>query len=225
MAANLVRAGGFAFLWYSQCGLINKNNLGSHMKSRFLALIGVAFIFISAPNHASVVYTYTGNTFHYPSGIYDNTMRLSATLEFPSHLAANVSFAQVTPIKFVVTDGINVATENMAYNELYFFLSTDANGAVSDWFFSLLAPRTQSVGDTTFGMLSSFSAASYQEYGFKEQCYQITSDGCKNYNLGTGESRYVPGTWTISAVPLPAAVWLFGSGLVGLIGIARRKAA
>lgn len=28
---------------------------------------------------------------------------------------------------------------------------------------------------------------------------------------------------TISAVPLPAAVWLFGSGLVGLIGVARRK--
>ncbi len=29
----------------------------------------------------------------------------------------------------------------------------------------------------------------------------------------------------VSAVPVPAAVWLFGSGLLGLIGIARRKAA
>ncbi|VAW61898.1 hypothetical protein MNBD_GAMMA11-765 [hydrothermal vent metagenome] len=28
---------------------------------------------------------------------------------------------------------------------------------------------------------------------------------------------------TISAVPVPAAVWLFGSGLIGLTGIARRK--
>lgn len=28
----------------------------------------------------------------------------------------------------------------------------------------------------------------------------------------------------VSAVPIPAAVWLFGSGLLGLIGIARRKA-
>ena len=27
----------------------------------------------------------------------------------------------------------------------------------------------------------------------------------------------------ISAVPIPAAVWLFGSGLLGLIGVARRK--
>jgi hypothetical protein len=29
----------------------------------------------------------------------------------------------------------------------------------------------------------------------------------------------------ISQVPLPAAVWLFGSGLLGLVGIARRKKA
>lgn len=28
---------------------------------------------------------------------------------------------------------------------------------------------------------------------------------------------------SVSAVPLPAAAWLFGSGLVGLIGVARRK--
>ena len=30
---------------------------------------------------------------------------------------------------------------------------------------------------------------------------------------------------TINPVPVPAAVWLFGSGLIGLVGVARRKAA
>jgi hypothetical protein len=29
---------------------------------------------------------------------------------------------------------------------------------------------------------------------------------------------------SIAAVPVPAAVWLFGSGLIGLVGVARRKA-
>ena len=33
----------------------------------------------------------------------------------------------------------------------------------------------------------------------------------------------LPGT--VSSVPVPAAVWLFGSGLLGLLGIARRKKA
>jgi hypothetical protein len=28
-----------------------------------------------------------------------------------------------------------------------------------------------------------------------------------------------------AAVPVPAAVWLFGSGLLGMIGVARRKKA
>ena len=29
--------------------------------------------------------------------------------------------------------------------------------------------------------------------------------------------------WQVSSVPVPAAAWLFGSGLIGLIGVARRK--
>lgn len=36
-----------------------------------------------------------------------------------------------------------------------------------------------------------------------------------------------PGAWinsTVKPVPVPAAVWLFGSGLIGLIGFARRRA-
>jgi hypothetical protein len=39
-------------------------------------------------------------------------------------------------------------------------------------------------------------------------------------NLLAGIDNYIVRT---SAVPLPSAVWLFGSGLLGLVGIARRK--
>ena len=41
--------------------------------------------------------------------------------------------------------------------------------------------------------------------------------------IDTGYETY--GTYLVrtSVVPLPAAVWLFGSGLIGLIGLARRK--
>ena len=38
-----------------------------------------------------------------------------------------------------------------------------------------------------------------------------------------GGSKLTVKLATISAVPVPAAVWLFGSGLLGLVGIARRK--
>jgi hypothetical protein len=58
--------------------------------------------------------------------------------------------------------------------------------------------------------------------------------GEKAYSLDGGSSwtshnqyafDYVAINGKISAVPIPAAVWLFGSGLLGLVGIARRKKA
>jgi hypothetical protein len=43
-----------------------------------------------------------------------------------------------------------------------------------------------------------------------------------NFDIGSGNSLTV---LNVSAVPVPAAVWLFGSGLLGLVGIAKRKKA
>ena len=43
-----------------------------------------------------------------------------------------------------------------------------------------------------------------------------------NFDLGSGNSLTVV---SVSNVPVPAAIWLFGSGLIGLIGVARRKKA
>jgi hypothetical protein len=40
---------------------------------------------------------------------------------------------------------------------------------------------------------------------------------------GTTDNDYL--VWKGTVVPVPAAVWLFGSGLLGLVGIARRKKA
>ena len=53
----------------------------------------------------------------------------------------------------------------------------------------------------------------------------MTSSAFGNYNANFDISSvhldsFVP---TPAAVPVPAAVWLFGSGLLGLVGIARRK--
>jgi hypothetical protein len=40
---------------------------------------------------------------------------------------------------------------------------------------------------------------------------------------GSGSYGWAVRSGDVSAVPVPAAVWLFGSGLIGLIGIARKK--
>jgi len=42
-------------------------------------------------------------------------------------------------------------------------------------------------------------------------------------NFDLSESVYYWSDLSISPVPVPAAIWLFGSGLVGLIGLGLRK--
>lgn len=48
--------------------------------------------------------------------------------------------------------------------------------------------------------------------------YSGTCDYLHNNDFGTGGWDTTPGT-----IPIPAAAWLFGSALLGLMGVARRK--
>jgi hypothetical protein len=52
----------------------------------------------------------------------------------------------------------------------------------------------------------------------------VPDDGSTNFG-NVAYTLNLQGTITPSAVPVPAAVWLFGSGLLGLVGVARRKKA
>lgn len=44
-----------------------------------------------------------------------------------------------------------------------------------------------------------------------------------NYDEYVPQPVLISGTVNIQAVPVPAAVWLFGSGLLGLVSMARRR--
>jgi len=53
----------------------------------------------------------------------------------------------------------------------------------------------------------------------------VTTYLCNDSTCGDFTETYSSNqvTGTLTAVPLPTAAWLFGSGLLGLIGVARRK--
>ena len=51
------------------------------------------------------------------------------------------------------------------------------------------------------------------------------ADGWNTFTMSFEDDTGLTAATAVSAVPVPAAVWLFGSGLLGLVGVARRKRA
>ncbi len=82
-------------------------------------------------------------------------------------------------------------------------------------------PNTFVNNDNTFFPLSTGTADSIRLNSDGTFC--VRPDGGACFAQGGSTADLAIGTYSIAAVPIPAAAWLFGSGLIGLIGIARRK--
>ena len=83
--------------------------------------------------------------------------------------------------------------------------------------------------DTSMGIFASGTGGSgpagiihyIDDYVFVQQ---PTSPYWGNMNVSSGNYGIWMVSDTVPEVPIPAAIWLFGTGLLGLVGVARRKA-
>lgn len=78
--------------------------------------------------------------------------------------------------------------------------------------------------------VSAHLGSTYAVGGTCNSCSPYTNDGTGNdfllgFSAVDGQAILTLDIQEVSAVPVPAAVWLFGSGLIGLAGFARRKKA
>lgn len=77
------------------------------------------------------------------------------------------------------------------------------------------------VNDSLTTFTPSFTGTNnFQFFGANGQSWSMATAGFPP--IGTQQITGT-GTWTVAAVPVPAAVWLFGSGLAALVGVGRRK--
>ena len=112
-------------------------------------------------------------------------------------------------------------------------LGSGPDTATSEWFVNLADNSanldSQNGGFTVFGQILGNGMDVIDAIAALPR-YNITSihSAFTDVPLNGYEGAYDPATQlvrvtSVSVVPVPAAVWLFGSGLLGLIGIAKRK--
>lgn len=154
---------------------------------------------------ASVVYQYAGNNYNSFSSptSYDDSMMVTITLELPSILEPNYN-SGVSPISFSFEDGNQIIDNSNATTTLFNF-ETDATGNILSW-------AVAAAIDTEFKAIHSLKHFSHSDAG--EDYGSLSQDDW-------GAIGDTPGTWAL--VPVPAAFYLFGSGLLCIISIARKS--
>ncbi|MFC1773854.1 VPLPA-CTERM sorting domain-containing protein [Pseudomonadota bacterium] len=93
----------------------------------------------------------------------------------------------------------------------------------------MVEPGLFPIATHTIGMVEGGPALTSSERWSMELTYAPdgfstrTSASHYTWDIGNADPHY--STYLVKTVPLPAAVWLFGFGFVGLLGVARRKKA
>lgn len=174
--------------------------------------------------HATVIYNYTGNNFTSVVSPFSTSDSLTGFVEFASAPDAGGETDKTDVIDYSFTAGpLTLTTITAPFSDFTF--NFDSNGDITGWDVAMLsdtlAPRRPRIRTcTNTGNQSAIET-------FVGCTVGGTYDEAVTASVLSFERAAIqadPGTWTAAAVvPIPAALWLFGSGLLGLIGVARRK--
>lgn len=179
--------------------------------------------------NAAVVYTYTGNNYNYVDSdtdpnLYDNSMNVTVTFTTDNLITNFNGYITALVNSFSFFDGVNLLTEDNAdYYDIA--IHADSAGNVLEWDIQAgIWGNIDEVGDRTSNVTTRYIIGlGGEDFAYTDECNLYTLGNCYGWNYYNAIVDNNPGTWSV--VPIPPALWLFGSGLLGLAGIARRKKA
>ncbi len=203
------------------------------IKNIKLYSLSVLALITTSSVDASILYTYTGNNFIDTYGNYNTSMTIMGSMEFSSALGSNLSNENVSPLQFSFNDGLTTINNSNLWNDnSYFRVSTNSSGNIVDWNIYLHTPIEDPMfaGATTEGIRTS----SYGDSGWIITCTAMRDGGCisgpttdygstVNPVYDPTDPPYVSGVWSVTPVPLPAAIWLFGAGFLSLLSLSKKS--
>ena len=180
-------------------------------------LLAWFFVLGTSAVQAATVYRYTGNNFEQIQGtLYDTSMSVNGSFTTEAPLTDFNGDASSLITQFSYFDGVNTLTGMNA--GVFLRLTTDNLGNITDWFIDINNSDQITAGDPYFSISSSDSF----DVGITGECGLADSSGCGVFIIDQqGLVGGNPGGWNV--VPIPPVIYLFGSGLVGLVAMARRR--
>lgn len=200
-------------------------NLWSNSKKTFLfSLSAASLLALSLPASATLVNfddvnngTVLGNNYH---GLNWLDTRVFTTNTFPGTAHLNVSLpSAATNYGYSVPVQISASTP-FTFNSAYFVanyasgLQVTVNGVLN----GILVDSASFTVDTSKAVLETFNWANVDTITIAGSGGTLPIGGDRSFSF---DNVIVNGP--VSSVPVPAAAWLLGSGLIGLTGVARKR--
>ena len=195
-------------------------------------LVVSAYFLVMSGAQAAAIYSYVGNNFNQisdptpPSGTYTGSMSVTGSFEVGS-LLSPMSLADISGLvtSYSFNDGRQTLDDSNS-DISSFTIEILGDGSVGEWRIDVRSPFSSPafVGATFQRILTSdTSSLVTQDIGSIQECTAVSGSpaSCSSTSLSdVGQVSLTPGTWSV--VPIPAAVWLFGSAL-GLMGWIRHR--
>lgn len=130
------------------------------------------------------------------------------SFNYDTALTVNASnIININPVSWSISQDVNAGG---GFGKFEFQLSGTGNSRTELLNFSISNVAGDSINDYAISSI------------LKPSSDEFFAAHIAGYGVNGGDSAQFAGS---SPVPVPAAVWLFGSGLIGLVGVARRKCA